>query len=43
MYSPYVLLLLVYPAPHQVLVVDVACGINTVGYLIYLMHLVASV
>jgi NADPH:quinone reductase-like Zn-dependent oxidoreductase len=38
MYLPFMLLLLVYPAPHQVLVVVVACGINTVGYLIYLMH-----
>jgi hypothetical protein len=43
MYSPYMLMLLVYPTPHQVLVVALACGINIVGYLIYLMHLVASV
>jgi hypothetical protein len=39
----YMLLLPVYPAPYQVLVVAVACETNTVGYLIDLMHQVASV
>jgi hypothetical protein len=39
----YVLLLPVYPVSHQLLVVDVACGSNTVGWLIDWMPLVASV
>ena len=39
----YMLLLPVYPAPHQVLVVAVACESNTVGWFVDLMSLYASV
>jgi hypothetical protein len=37
------MLLLIFEASHQVLVVVVACKTNTVGLVLYLIHIVSSV